>query len=374
MELNRKQDKYTYNLKVYAVGGVVRDKILGLPSDDYDWVVIGATPEEMFQRGFLPVGGKFPVFLHPITKEEYALARTEYKSGLGYHGFTFYARPDVTLIQDLYRRDLTINSIACQLNGCIVDPLGGVNDLKSKVFRHTSPAFVEDPIRVLRLARFASRFNDFVVSKETMKLCEYITQKGEMNSLVPERVWKELSRGLMNKYPSRMWNVLQSCNAIPCIIPEIRNDIDLINKELDTAAKIGVSLPSRYALLCRHIKENHELNILNKRLRVPRKCATYARLLPSLLRNLQENTAESYLRSVEQCDAIRNPHQFIELLMGLEAVGPINRSAWKSRLKSISTMNTLNIVNQCGKDPICIKNGLRSKRLECIRESINRGQ
>src|SRR5688572_14962025 len=193
----------------YVVGGAVRDELLGRPVNDHDWVVVGATPQQMVDRGFLPVGKDFPVFLHPQTKEEYALARTERKTAPGYHGFAFHADPGVTLEEDLARRDLTINAMARAADGRLVDPFGGQDDLRAKRLRHVSPAFAEDPVRILRLARFAARFGDFEVAPETLALMRQMVASGEVDALVPERVWQELSRGLMEAHPSKMFEVLR---------------------------------------------------------------------------------------------------------------------------------------------------------------------
>src|SRR5690606_27072326 len=191
-----RMDPAIQGLKVYVVGGAVRDELLGLPPGDRDWVVVGSTPEEMAARGFLPVGGDFPVFLHPVSKEEYALARTERKSGRGYKGFTFHTGPDVTLEDDLRRRDLTVNAIARAPDGSLVDPWSGRRDIEQKVLRHVGEAFAEDPVRLLRLARFAARFGAFSIAPETMSLCRRLVDEGEVDALVPERVWREVAKGL----------------------------------------------------------------------------------------------------------------------------------------------------------------------------------
>src|SRR5690606_23830656 len=201
-------------MKTYVVGGAVRDALLGLPVQDQDHVVVGATPEQMIAAGFRPVGRDFPVFLHPQTQEEYALARTERKTAPGYTGFVFHAEPGVTLEQDLARRDLTINAMARDAGGNIIDPFNGRNDLAAKIFRHVSPAFAEDPVRILRVARFAARFDGFTVAEETNALMRRMTDAGEVDALVPERVWQELARGLMEKKPSRMFDVLRDCGAL----------------------------------------------------------------------------------------------------------------------------------------------------------------
>ncbi|PZQ65007.1 MAG: multifunctional CCA tRNA nucleotidyl transferase/2'3'-cyclic phosphodiesterase/2'nucleotidase/phosphatase, partial [Variovorax paradoxus] len=220
-------------MEIYLVGGAVRDRLLGLPVSDRDWVVVGATPDDMVAQGFVPVGRDFPVFLHPQTHEEHALARTERKSGPGYRGFTVHTAPDVTLEQDLARRDLTINSIAVPAGvvgaaghfdsetPALVDPYGGRGDLQQKVLRHVTDAFREDPVRILRLARFAARFHDFTVAPETMALMRGMVADGEVDALVPERVWQELARGLMEAKPSRMFEVLRACGALKVLLPEV---------------------------------------------------------------------------------------------------------------------------------------------------------
>jgi tRNA nucleotidyltransferase (CCA-adding enzyme) len=206
--------------KIYCVGGAVRDRLLGLTVQDHDWVVVGSTPEAMVAQGFQPVGKDFPVFLHPQTHEEYALARTERKTSSGYHGFAVYAAPDVTLEQDLLRRDFTINAIAQDADGKLIDPHNGVADLRAGILRHVSAAFGEDPVRILRAARFAARFG-FSIAPETLKLMRDMVDSGEVDALVAERVWQELARGLMEKKPSRFFETLRSCNALMKIIPEV---------------------------------------------------------------------------------------------------------------------------------------------------------
>src|SRR5579863_4585679 len=214
-------------MNIYAVGGAIRDDMLGLPVQDRDYVVVGATPEQMTAQGFKPVGKDFPVFLHPQTHEEYALARTERKTAAGYHGFQFFYAPDVTLEEDLARRDLTINAMAQEvqpggmLTGEVVDPFGGARDIEARVFRHVSDAFLEDPVRILRIARFAARFADFTVAPETLELMREMVASGEVDALVPERVWQEIARGLMEAKPSRMFEVLRDCGALARVLPEL---------------------------------------------------------------------------------------------------------------------------------------------------------
>ncbi|MDQ3195192.1 MAG: CCA tRNA nucleotidyltransferase [Pseudomonadota bacterium] len=207
-------------MRIYEVGGAVRDEVLGLPVKDRDFVVVGATPEQMTQLGYKPVGRDFPVFLHPETHEEHALARTERKTALGYTGFVVHAAPDVTLEQDLQRRDLTINAIARDESGALIDPFGGIGDLRAGILRHVSPAFAEDPVRVLRVARFAARFG-FAIAPETLALMRDMVNAGEADALVAERVWQELARGLMERKPSRMFVALRDCGALARILPEI---------------------------------------------------------------------------------------------------------------------------------------------------------
>ena len=207
-------------MKIYLVGGSVRDEILGLPVTDHDYVVVGVSPEEMVRLGFRPVGKDFPVFLHPQSQEQYALARTERKVSRGYKGFEVYASPEVTLQEDLARRDLTINAIAKDEHGNIIDPFGGVADLEAGVLRHIGPAFTEDPVRVLRTARFAARFG-FHIAPETLALMNEMVHNGEVDALVPERVWQEFARGLMERHPSRMFYALRDCGALTRIMPEV---------------------------------------------------------------------------------------------------------------------------------------------------------
>ncbi len=250
-------------MKIYAVGGAVRDGLLGREVADQDYVVVGATPEQMEALGYRPVGRDFPVFLHPQTHEEYALARTERKTARGYKGFEIFATPEVTLEQDLARRDLTINAIARDEAGNLIDPHRGAADLKAGILRHVGPAFVEDPVRILRVARFAARFG-FAVAPETLQLMQEMVRNGEVDHLVPERAWQELSRGLMEAKPSRMLLVLRECGALARILPEVdvlfgvpqpqqqHPEVDTglhILLALDYAAAQGYPLPVRFAAL-----------------------------------------------------------------------------------------------------------------------------
>ncbi len=341
-------------MKLYIVGGAVRDQLLGLPAADRDWVAVGATPEQMLALGYRPVGRDFPVFLHPDTQEEVALARTERKSGHGYHGFTFHAEPGVTLEQDLARRDLTINAIAQAPDGTLVDPFDGHGDLQRKLLRHVSDAFVEDPVRLLRLARLAARFPDFSVAPETQALLARMVDNGEVDHLVPERVWQELSRGLMTDKPSRLFEVLRSCGALARLLPEVDRlwgvpqrpehhpEVDTgvhLMLVLDMAARLQAPLPVRWAclvhdlgkgttpadLLPRH--HGHETRsaklgqALAERLRVPRECSDLADVVAREHGHIHGSGAlgaAALLRLFERCDLLRRPARLGPLLLACE--------------------------------------------------------
>ncbi|HUG25011.1 multifunctional CCA addition/repair protein [Piscinibacter sp.] len=341
-------------MKFWIVGGAVRDQLLGAAVNDHDWVVVGATPQQMVELGFTPVGRDFPVFLHPQTKEEYALARTERKTAPGYHGFAFHADPGVTLAEDLARRDLTINAMARDDGGTLVDPFGGERDLRAKVLRHVSPAFAEDPVRILRLARFAARFGDFTVAPETEALMRQMVQAGEADALVPERVWQELSRGLMEAHPSRMFEVLRGCGALSRLLPEVDRlwgvpqpaahhpEVDTgvhLLMVLDISARLQAPLPVRFACLChdlgkgttpsdewpRHIAHEARsvglLQGLSARLRVPSDCRELAEVVAREHGNVHRSAqmrAATLVRLFERCDALRRPARFDDALFACE--------------------------------------------------------
>lgn len=343
------------DLVCYEVGGAVRDELLGIPVQDRDYVVVGATPEKMAALGFRPVGKDFPVFLHPQTREEYALARTERKSGHGYKGFTFHAGADVTLEEDLRRRDLTINAMARDQAGGVIDPYGGQKDLRSGILRHVSEAFAEDPVRILRVARFAARFATFTVAPETLALMRQMVIAGEVDFLVPERVWQELSRGLMEIRPSRMLEVLRECGALKKILPEVDRLFGVPQRpeyhpEVDTglhvmlvvdwAARQARSLPVRFAALMHDLGKGttpaagwpahsgHEarsvdlLKPLCERLRVPAECRDLALLAARYHGNVHralELRPETILKMLESTDAFRRPERFNEFLLACEA-------------------------------------------------------
>ncbi len=336
--------------KTYVVGGAVRDALLGLPVKDRDHVVVGASPEQMRALGFVAVGKDFPVFLHPETHEEYALARTERKTAPGYAGFAFHAAPDVTLEQDLQRRDLTINAIAQDEDGTLIDPYGGRDDIERRVFRHVSDAFAEDPVRILRIARFAARFTDFSVAPETLALMQSMVQSGEVDALVPERVWQELSRGLMEAQPSRMFDVLKACGALVRILPELdalagvpqpalhHPEIDtLVHVMLvvDVAAQRELPLATRVAALLhdlgkgttrpddwpRHIAHEARgvilVEQLCRRLKVPndvRELAVLAAREHGNVHRAEEMRAATIVKLLERSDAFRKPERFAALL------------------------------------------------------------
>jgi tRNA nucleotidyltransferase (CCA-adding enzyme) len=326
-------------MKVYCVGGAVRDELLGLPVKDRDYVVVGATPEEMVKRGFKPVGREFPVFLHPETHEEYALARTERKVARGYHGFEFRAAPDVTLEEDLERRDLTINAIARDENGALVDPFHGADDLRAGVLRHVSAAFAEDPVRILRVARFAARFG-FEIAHPTRTLMRQMVASGEADALVPERVWQEFARGLMEARPSRMFHVLAECGALACIAPELAPlfaDPDVggeVLDTLDTAAGAGCSLEVRYAVLTRTL-DPLAVEAVCGRLKVPAACRDLA-LLAARHRNAILDAgglgAEALLELFDATDTWRRPERFAELLTATLVCDP-DAAATRQRIE-----------------------------------------
>lgn len=346
-------------LAVYEVGGAVRDELLGLPAGDHDWVVVGARPEDLAARGFMPVGGDFPVFLHPRTKEEYALARTERKSGRGYKGFTFHTGPEVTLEEDLARRDLTVNAIARRPDGTLVDPYGGAADVQARVFRHVGPAFAEDPVRILRLARFCARFTDFSVAADTLMLAREMVRAGEVDALVPERVWKEVSRGLMSAQPSRMLQVLRDTHALARIAPMLAEDGAPDGwGVLDRAAAAGLPLAGRYALLCRSASDAAALSQCWK---VPAECADQARLLPEVLAAAGAQGA-GRLDALERCDGLRKPERFLALLDAAALLLPMNTEAWRQALDAVRSVDAGAIAAACRGQPMAIKAAVRQAR------------
>jgi tRNA nucleotidyltransferase (CCA-adding enzyme) len=345
--------------KIYCVGGAVRDRLLGLTVQDHDWVVVGSTPEAMVKQGYRPVGKDFPVFLHPETHEEYALARTERKTAPGYQGFVIHAAPDVTLEQDLLRRDFTINAIAQEFDGKhgdgkLIDPHNGIADLRAGVLRHVSSAFGEDPVRILRAARFAARFG-FTIAPETLALMRDMVNNGEVDALVTERVWQELSRGLMEKTPSRFFETLRSCGALAKIIPEVDALFGVPQPEkyhpeidcgihtmmvIDDAAQHDYVLEVRFAALTHDLgkattaKEilprhtGHELRSvalvkqLAQRLRASSECRELALLAARYhgdIHRAKQLRADTVIRLFQSADAWRRPERFAQLLQACAA-------------------------------------------------------
>ena len=341
-------------VRIYRVGGSVRDELIGRPVADRDWVVVGATPEIMLASGYKPVGRDFPVFLHPDTGEEYALARTERKQGTGYRGFAFFASPEVTLDDDLARRDLTINAMARADDGTLIDPYGGESDLKAGVLHHVSSAFAEDPLRVLRVARFAARFG-FAVAATTEAMLRAIVATGELATLAPERVWRELATGLSEEVPSRMFAVLRSCGALRALLPEVdalfgipqprasHPEIDTgvhVMQAVDHAARKGFALQVRYAVLTHDLGKaaspstswpahhRHEAasvrraRHVSERLRVPTDCRDLARLVArwhGVVHRAHELRPATLLDLFVAADALRRPERLRELLEACES-------------------------------------------------------
>ena len=347
------------------MGGAVRDELLGQPAGDRDWVVVGSTPEDMVARGFLPVGGDFPVFLHPVSKEEYALARTERKSGRGYKGFTFYTGSDVTLEDDLRRRDLTVNAIAQAPDGRLVDPWNGQRDIEQRVLRHVGDAFAEDPVRLLRLARFAARFGDFCVASETLELSRCLVAEGEVDALVPERVWREVSKGLLTDSPARMFDVLQQAGALERVMPGLVFDAEVAD-QLDCAVKKKLTLPQRFALLCR---KSAEPQAVGRHVRAPTECIDYARLLPEMVAVAAISQIESCLDLIERNDGLRKPERFLRLLEAVQCVVPVDIPAWRQRLEAVRGIDAGAVAKAAGGKPEQIKIALRQARLDALRKA-----
>ena len=337
-------------MNTYLVGGAVRDDLLGLQGSDRDWVVVGSTAEAMVAQGFTPVGRDFPVFLHPQTREEHALARTERKTAPGYQGFVVHAAPDVTLEEDLARRDLTINAMARASDGALIDPFGGQHDLQHGVLRHVTDAFREDPVRILRVARFAARFPTFSVAPTTMQLMQAMVSDGEVKALVSERVWQELSRGLMAAQPSRMLQVLRDCGALRVLLPEVDRlygvpqpvqhhpEVDTgvhLEMVLDETARVQAPLEVRFAALChdlgkgttpreawpRHLGHEQRsvtlLRSISTRWKVPQPCRELAEVVAAEhghIHGAMPLSAEAVSRLFKRCDALRRPERFALVL------------------------------------------------------------
>jgi tRNA nucleotidyltransferase (CCA-adding enzyme) len=366
-------------MKIYAVGGAVRDELLGLPVKDRDYVVVGATPEEMVRLGYKPVGREFPVFLHPETHEEYALARTERKVARGYRGFEFYTAPDVTLEQDLARRDLTINAIARDEAGAVIDPFHGAADLKAGILRHVGPAFAEDPVRILRVARFAARYG-FTIAPETLALMRRMVADDEADALVPERVWQEFAQGLMEAKPSRMFEVLRECGALARIAPELEM---LFEDEgtggralaaLDAAAAEGGSLGLRVGALARAL-DPLAVESLANRLKAPAACRDLALLAARhahAIADAVELDAGELLELFDATDAWRRPGRFMELV-GAALAGQPDREEPGRRLeraRQAAAAVDAGAVAATANGPSEIRDRLAAARIAAIRGTL----
>lgn len=398
--------------QIYLVGGAIRDKLLGLTVQDRDWVVVGSSPDELMAQGFLPVGRDFPVFLHPKTHEEYALARTERKISRGYAGFAFDTSSQVTLEEDLSRRDLTINAMAKDSSGCLIDPFGGKKDLQNKILRHISPAFAEDPVRILRTARFAARYG-FTVAPETQALMRSMVENGEVNALVPERVWQEISRGLMEKTPSKMFAVLKECGALAIILPEINAlygvpqradyhpEIDCAVHTLmavDYAAQHDFNLAERYATLTHDLGKaltpadilpkhhGHEkagiepVKTLNKRLNVPKNCAKLALMVVEnhgLFHSIAELRAATIVAILHKTDAFRQPQRFMSAVkigfadtrgrLTFENAPYPQFDHWQEVLKICQAVDIQSIIQSVA-DKSKLPDEIRQARIAAVRE------
>lgn len=402
-------------MQIYQVGGAVRDGLLGLPVKDVDYVVVGATPEQMIAAGYRAVGKDFPVFLHPQTQQEHALARTERKTGKGYKGFSVYAAPEVTLEEDLARRDFTINAIAQSEDGQLIDPFHGQADIRKKILRHVTDAFSEDPVRILRAARFLARFTDFTVAPETLVLMREMVAAGEVDALVPERVWQEIAKGLMEKQPSRMFDMLRDCGALQVILPELARlwgipQTALYHPEIDTgihvmmvidyAARQGFSLPVRFAALThdlgkgttpeevlpRHI--GHELRSVDMirdvvaRLKVPNDCKDLALVVAKFhgkLHAARDMKASTLLNFLEELDAFRQRTRFEDFLLacecdsrgrlGLEHCPLDDAEHLRKALQAALVVDAGAIARQCT-SPTQIKQAVADARTQAIQAAL----
>lgn len=380
-------------MKAYVVGGAVRDSMMGAPANDRDWVVVCATPEQMVAAGYTPVGRDFPVFLHPQTREEYALARTERKSGAGYHGFMFHAAPDVTLEQDLARRDLTINAMALDPEtGTLIDPFGGAADLRAGVLRHVSDAFAEDPVRLLRVARFAARWPRFVVADGTRALMRRLVEGGEVDALVAERSWQELSRGLAEAAPSRLFDVLRDCGALARLAPELdawcsadAQRCAALMRSLDSSP--AAPPPLRFACLC-HALEPARIRSWCERWRVDAESRDLALLVARewpLLCAPDDLSPPDALAVLERCDAWRRPARTGVALSAFQALTPMLHTADAARLRrqverigqALQAAQRVSVSNlpdraRAAADGPALGQALRQARLQAIAEAFAR--
>lgn len=361
-------------MKVYLVGGAVRDRLLGEPVHERDFVVVGATPVDLLRQGFRQVGRDFPVFLHPKTHEEYALARTERKTGTGYRGFICDYDPSVTLAEDLARRDLTINAIAQDELGNLIDPYHGMQDLKAKQLRHVSPAFVEDPVRVLRVARFAARFYHlgFRIAEETCRLISQMIASGELLHLVPERVWQEWEKSLETKNPQIFIKTLQKLGALKEIFPELVHDrLSAMLNKLARVSELSTRSHVRFAAFMSDLNDIHRIEQLIQRLRIPRAFQSLVRqavLHSNLVDALEEGNPENMVQTLEQVDAFRKPERFLELLTVCEK-RTIIQEQWKRVLQACFSVDTKHLIKQ-GYQGLAMKEKLHQSRVAAVRAVI----
>lgn len=367
---------------VYVVGGAVRDELLGLPASDRDWVVTGATPRQMLDAGFTAVGADFPVFLHPLTHEEYALARTERKTAPGYAGFAFHAAPDVTLEEDLLRRDLSINAMAMNAAGDVLDPWGGWVDLQARRLRHVSPAFAEDPVRILRLARFAARFPDFSVDAATLRFCSDMVAAGEVAALVAERVWQEVARLLMAQAPACGWQVLLDCAALPVLLgADLAGPLSDLRPlhALPTCHGV-VLLPARWAFwLSAAGLQADQAAHLTSVWRVPGECADLARhCVDHWQACARTGDASGMAAAFAGLDLYRRPDRFAMALQVMASVADfaarpflLTVDQWQSVAATVRALPMANVAAQAGRDGVPVQQAVASARLACIRQALD---
>jgi tRNA nucleotidyltransferase (CCA-adding enzyme) len=361
-------------MKIYLVGGAVRDELLGLSPKEKDWVVVGATADDMLQQGFRSVGKDFPVFLHPETAEEYALARTERKVGRGYTGFTFDTSSQVTLEEDLKRRDLTINAMAKTSEGQLIDPYHGKADLEKKILRHVSPAFSEDPVRILRVARFAARYSDlgFHVAKETNELMKQMVASGEVDALVAERVWKELERALTEKHPEKFFQILNDCGAILILFPKI-SDKEVMT--LEKTAKKFSDPQVRFAALLYFLSEK-EINQLCDRYRVPsdyRDLAIIVEKNKSAIQDAKKLTAKEFIKLFLATDAYRREERFKKFLSVCESIFPSETNYLLDALQVTKNIDTKKLMNE-GKSGKEIGENIHKMREDTLQSWLDRNK
>lgn len=357
-------------MKIYLVGGAVRDQLLGLPVKERDYVVVGSTPEKMSELGFKPVGKEFPVFLHPKTKEEYALARTEKKISKGYKGFEFYTSPHVTLEEDLKRRDFTINAMAMDENGKIIDPFNGKQDLEKKILRHVSEAFAEDPVRILRAARFAARFADFSIHPDTLQLMQHMAHAGEVDALISERVWQEFYRALNEDHPERFLEVLQEAHALTKLFPALEKNYHAVLTALKNARSFDSLV--RFAAMF-YTLSPHETQILCEKNRVPLDYRDLAQMVATngaVYFSLNLQSANEILDLLEKVDAFRRPERFDKFLQACSA--NMQQSEREKKLQSaLKIANEIDVkkIIQDGFTGKEIGDELKKRRLEALLSS-----